>query len=62
MALDVKEQLCELLQTTKFALQLDESTSRDNEALLMAYVRYIHDRAPKEEMLFAKPLETDISG
>ena len=45
MALDVEEQLCELLQTTEFALQLDESTLHEK-ALLMAYVRYIHDGAP----------------
>ena len=43
-------------------MQLDESTLRDNEVILMAYVSYIHDGAPKEEMLFAKPLETDTRG
>ena len=48
MALNVEHQLCEMLQTTEFALQLDESTLRDNEALLMAYVRYIHDGVSKE--------------
>ena len=41
MALDVEEQLFELLQTTEFVLQLDESTLRDNEVLLTVYVRYI---------------------
>ena len=34
MALNVEQQLCEVLQTTEFALQLDESTLRGNEALL----------------------------
>ena len=43
-------------------MQLDESTLRDNEALLMAYVRDIHNGVSKEEMLFSKPLETDTRG
>ncbi|KAI6648347.1 SCAN domain-containing protein 3-like [Oopsacas minuta] len=59
LAIDVEQQLCKVLQTTEFALQLDESTLRDNKALLMAYVRYIHNGVSKEEMLFSKPLETD---
>ena len=62
MALNVGQQLCEILQTTEFALQLDESTLRANEALLMAYVRYIRNGVSKEEMLFSKPLETDTRG
>ena len=62
LAIDVEQQLCKDLQTTEFALQLDESTLRDNEALLMAYVRYIHNGVSKEEMLFSKPLETDTRG
>ena len=62
LALDVEQQLCQVLQTTEFALQLDESTLRDNEALLMAYVRYIHNGVSKEEMLFSKPLEIDTRG
>ena len=47
LAVDVEQQLCQVLQTTEFALQLDESTLRDNEALLMAYVRYIHNVVSK---------------
>ena len=43
-------------------MQLDESTLRDNQALLVAYVRYIHNGVSKEEMLFSKPLETDTRG
>ena len=62
MALNVEQQLCVVLQTTEFALQLDESTLRGNEALLMTYVRYIRDGVSKEEMLFSKPLETDTRG
>ncbi|KAI6661311.1 hypothetical protein LOD99_10035 [Oopsacas minuta] len=62
LAIDVEQQLCKVLQTTEFALQLDESTLRDNKDLLMTYVRYIHNGVSKEEMLFSKPLETDTKG
>ncbi|KAI6658248.1 SCAN domain-containing protein 3 [Oopsacas minuta] len=62
LAIDVEQQLCKVSQTTKIALQLDESTLRDDEALLMAYVRYIHNDVSKEKMLFSKPLETDTRG
>ncbi|KAL4089195.1 hypothetical protein QTP88_024256 [Uroleucon formosanum] len=34
MAYDVEIKLCDILKITKFSLQLDESTLRDNEALL----------------------------
>ena len=40
MASDVEIQLIHILQTTEFSLQLDESTLCDNEALLLAYVRF----------------------
>ncbi|KAE9542272.1 hypothetical protein AGLY_003399 [Aphis glycines] len=38
MAYDVEIKLCDILKITKFSLQLNESTLRDNEALLLAYV------------------------
>lgn len=38
---DVEIILCDILKTTKFSLQHDESTLKDNEALLFAYVRYL---------------------
>ena len=59
LAIDVEQQLCKVLQTIEFALQLDESTLRDNKVLLMAYLRYIYNGLSKEEMLFSKRLETD---
>ncbi|XP_068229569.1 SCAN domain-containing protein 3-like [Palaemon carinicauda] len=46
----------------QFALQLDESTLRDNEAILLAYVRFNSDEGHKEELLFARSLVTDTKG
>ncbi|XP_076348271.1 SCAN domain-containing protein 3-like [Tachypleus tridentatus] len=62
MAEDVEKQLIAHLQVKQFALQLDESTLRDNEAILLAYVRFNNDERPKEEMLFARSLVTDTKG
>ena len=62
MSWDVEAQLVSKLQVKQFAIQLDESTLRDNEALLLAYVRFIDGDNLKEEMLFARSLETDTKG
>ncbi|XP_068245481.1 SCAN domain-containing protein 3-like [Palaemon carinicauda] len=59
MAEDVEKQLISHLQVKQFALQLDESTLRDNEAILLAYVGFNSDEGHKEEMLFATSLVTD---
>lgn len=59
MACDVEQQLIHKLQKEKFALQVDESVIRDNEAILMAYVRYIDGDEIKEEFLFARNLTSD---
>lgn len=45
-----------------FALQLDESTTSDNAAILLAYVRFQDDNGPREQMLFARSLTTDTKG
>lgn len=62
MADDVEKQLIAHLQVKKFALQLDESSIRDSEALLMAYVRFQDNDKFIEEMLFARKLKTDTKG
>ncbi|XP_076037421.1 protein FAM200C-like [Oratosquilla oratoria] len=63
MSLNAQSQLVEMLKTRKFSTQLDESTVRDNRAILMAYVRFIDDNCKLcEEMLFEKLLETDTTG
>ena len=59
MSTNIEDQLCEILQNTFFTLQLDEITTSDNNALLMAYVRCIADGNIMEELLFCKCLETN---
>uniref|UniRef100_A0A5S6Q3Q7 DUF4371 domain-containing protein n=1 Tax=Trichuris muris TaxID=70415 RepID=A0A5S6Q3Q7_TRIMR len=62
MAADVEDQLCNFLRTTKFSLQLDEAVLPRNEALLLAYVRFIKEEKINQELLFARQLETDTKG
>lgn len=40
----------------KFCLQVDESTLPDNEALLLAYVKYFRGEKTVQEMPFARTL------
>ena len=58
MSCDVEVQLVEKFKYTIFSIQLDKSTVRDSEALLMAYVRYVDNGEFIEDMLFCKALET----
>ena len=62
MASDVENKLCSILKTKEFSLQIDESTLSVNEALLLAYVRFIHEEIMVDEILFARPLVTDTKG
>ena len=45
-----------------FSLQLAETTTSDNNALLMAYIYYKDDGKIIEELLFCKYLEKDTKG
>ena len=48
------------LKSTKFALQIDESTLRDSEALLLGYVRFLSKNDEiREELLFSESLTAD---
>ncbi|XP_026317857.1 SCAN domain-containing protein 3-like [Hyposmocoma kahamanoa] len=62
MSSDIESFLCDHLQKTHFSIQLDESTLPGNEALLLAYVRFIMEEEIHEELLFARTLETDTKG
>ncbi|GBP08761.1 SCAN domain-containing protein 3 [Eumeta japonica] len=62
MSSDIESFLCNHLQKTHFSIQLDESTLPGNEALLLAYVRFIMEEEIHEELLFARTLETDTKG
>lgn len=48
------EKLVEKLKTRTFSEQMDESTSRDSEEVLITYEKYIDKRHIAEEMLFCK--------
>lgn len=58
----VESFLCNYLQTNHFSIQVDESTLPGNEALLLAYVRFVMDQEIYEELLFARTLTTDTKG
>ena len=62
MSDNIEEQLCIILKTTEFSLQLDESTLPDKKSLLLTYVRFVKDENLMEEFLFAKELETHTTG
>ena len=48
------------LKSTKFVLQIDESTLRDSEALLLGYVRFLSKNDEiREELLFSESLTAD---
>ena len=51
------------LKSTKFALQVDKSMLRGNEALLLGYVRYMTKNDEiQEELLFSESLTADTKG
>lgn len=58
MADDVEKQLLAQMQVQTFALQIDELTLSDNEAILITYVRLLKVDKLKEEMLFIRKLKT----
>ncbi|KAH1009084.1 hypothetical protein HUJ04_001502 [Dendroctonus ponderosae] len=62
MSSDIENFLCNYLQTTHFSIQLDESTLPGNEALLLAYVRFVMDEEIHKELLFAKTLKSCTKG
>ena len=64
MANEITGTLVAELKPTKFALQVDESTLRGSEALLLGYVRYVtkNDKIPEELLLFSEFLTADTKG
>uniref|UniRef100_A0A5S6QPJ2 DUF4371 domain-containing protein n=1 Tax=Trichuris muris TaxID=70415 RepID=A0A5S6QPJ2_TRIMR len=62
MGKNVEDVLCNILRRTQFSLQLDESILPGNEALLLAYARFIHNDNLVQDLLFARELETDTKG
>ena len=63
MANNIENKLCDERKTTQFSLQLDETTLRDNKALILAYVRFTNSSHEFiEEFLFAEQLKVDSKG
>ena len=63
MAANVEDELAVILRNILFSIQLDESTTVDNNAILMAYGRYFdEDTILQEEMLFTSNLITNTKG
>ena len=62
MSDNIEEQLCMILKTTEFILQLDKSTPSDKKLLLLAYVCFVKDKNLMKEFLFAKKPETYTTG
>uniref|UniRef100_A0A3Q3B2X0 DUF4371 domain-containing protein n=1 Tax=Kryptolebias marmoratus TaxID=37003 RepID=A0A3Q3B2X0_KRYMA len=64
MGADTEEQLCAILKDSPFTLQLDETTTSDNNALLMAYVRFKASSSAEmaEEFFFSKYLKPYTKG
>ncbi|XP_030298040.1 zinc finger BED domain-containing protein 5-like [Sparus aurata] len=62
MSMDTEQQLCATLRGCRFSIQLDETTTADNNVLLMAYVRYVSGRDLHEDFLFGEYLATDTRG
>ncbi|GFV83731.1 SCAN domain-containing protein 3 [Trichonephila clavipes] len=61
MSDDIETQLVEKLKSRHFSLQMDESTLRDSEVVLLVYARYIDKGEFSEEMEFYKSLATTTS-
>ena len=62
MSDNIEEQLCMILETTEFSLQLDESTMPRKKWLPLAYVLFIKNENLMEEFLFAKELKAHATG
>ena len=62
MSENIEETLYNIIATTEFSLQLDESTLPENKSLLLAYVCFIKDEKLVQDLLFARKLKTDSKG
>ena len=51
---NIENKLCNYLKENQFSMQIDESTLRHSESLLLCYVRFISNGEMKEDLLFSK--------
>ena len=61
MSKDVETQLIEKLKTRLFSVQMDESTLRYSEAVLLKYVRYMDKNDFAKEILFCNSLKSSTT-
>ena len=63
IAEDIEAQLLERMNTSPwYALQVDESTDIDNNAILLVYARYLYQEDLHEDLLCALSLPTNTTG
>ena len=63
IAEDIEAQLLERINTSLwYALQVDESTDIDNNAILLVYARYLYQEDMHEDLLCALSLPTNTTG
>ena len=60
MTKNTEETLCNILVTAELSLQLKESTLPGNEALFLAYVRFVKDEMLVQKLLFARQLNQTL--
>ena len=54
MSENIENKLCNYLKENQLSMQIDESTLRNSESLLLCYVRFISNGEMKEDLLFSK--------
>ena len=54
---NIKEQVVDEIKKSPFVIWLDESTDVSQYSQLLVFVRYVHEKNFKEELLFCKPLK-----
>ena len=52
MSVNIENKLCDYLKENQFSMQIDESTLRNSESLLLCYVRFISNGKMKEDFYF----------
>ena len=63
IAEDIEAQLLERINTSPwYALQIDQSTDINNNAILLVYVRYLYQEDMREDLLCALSLSTNTTG
>ena len=62
MAQNFQQQLLDKVRESKFAIQLDESTTVSSEALLLLFVRYISNNNLQNKMLYSVNLTSRTTG